>query len=122
MNLKLMLVAVGALSLLAGCSSAPQSRYAWNDYDNHLYDYQAQKISGEEMLSDLLDAVSEAEKRGVKLAPGLYAEIGTMYIRLNKPAEAPKYYRMEAETWPESASFMNTVADAIEKNLKKGAQ
>lgn len=73
------------------------------------------------MLTYLLGAVSEAEQRKVKLAPGLYAEIGTMLIRLNRPAEAPKYYRLEAETWPESAGFMNTVADAIERNLKKGA-
>ena len=122
MKLKSLLVVVGAVALLAGCSSAPKSRYAWNDYNNHMFDYQSQKISAEEMLNDLLEAQTEAEKRGVKLAPGLYAEIGTMYIRLNKPAEAPKYYRMEAETWPESAAFMNTVADAVEKSLKKEAQ
>ena len=79
----------------------------------------AQKIDNAQMLQYLLEAVEEAQKRNVRLAPGLYAEIGTMYIRMNQPAEAPKYYRLEAATWPESAGFMTTIADAIERNLAK---
>ena len=115
---KRLLIVLAALCL-AGCASGPRTHYAWNNYSNHLYDYQAQKIDNAQMLQSLLEAVEEAQKRNVRLAPGLYAEIGTMYIRMNQPAEAPKYYRLEAATWPESAGFMTTIADAIERNLAK---
>jgi hypothetical protein len=108
------LLACAAIAL-SGCSSTPSSRYAWNNYGTHLYDYEAQQIDNAQMLEFLQQAVEESKTRSVKLAPGLYAEIGTILIRMGRPAEAVQYYKLEAETWPESAPFMNALASNVSK-------
>ena len=62
--------------------------------------------------------MDEAEKRNVRLAPGLYAEIGTFYARAGKFEEALTYYELERKTWPESQGFMTALIDGIQRNLK----
>lgn len=116
MKLKTLLPVLACAALvLSGCSSGPSSRYAWNNYSTHLYDYEAQKIDNEQMLEYLKQAVEESKTRSVKLAPGLYAEIGTLLVRMGRMEEAAEYYKLEAENWPESAPFMNTLAANITK-------
>jgi len=115
---KTLLFAVMASSFaLTGCV-APKTQWAWNGYNDHLFDYYGQSITGDEYLVFLLAAVDEAEKRNVRLAPGLYAEIGTFYARAGKFEEALTYYELERKTWPESQGFMTALIDGIQRNLK----
>ena len=60
---KTLLLAVMASSFaLTGCV-APKTQWAWNGYNDHLFDYYGQSITGDEYLVFLLAAVDEAEKR-----------------------------------------------------------
>lgn len=115
---KTLLLAVMASSFaLTGCV-APQTQWAWNRYNDHLFDYYGQSITGDEYLAFLLATVDEAKKRNVRVAPGLYAEIGTFYARAGKFEEALPYYELERKTWPESQGFMTALIDGIQRNLK----
>ena len=116
----LMFIAVLGVGLLSGC--APNTRWAWNNYQDHLYDYYGQKINGEEYIARVLAAVDEAKQRNVRVAPGLYAEIGTFYARAGDFDKALSYYELERQTWPESEGFMTSLIDGIQRNLKNQSE
>lgn len=112
-------LAVLTVTLLTGCSSTPTTHYAWNDYPEIQRDRLEQKINDEAYLERLLGAVEEAQSRGVKVAPGIYADIGTFYARANQFSQAQKYYELEAQTWPESAPLMHALIDSFNRLQKQ---
>lgn len=116
MKKRLFLVIASSSLLLTGCGS--NTKWAWNNYQDHLFDYYGQSINDEEYLNFLLATIDESKSRNVRVAPGLYAEIGTRYARAGKYNEAITYYELERKTWPESQSFMTALIDGIKRNLQ----
>jgi hypothetical protein len=49
------------------------------------------------------------------MPPGLYAELGTLYLQMGEQVKAIAMYVKERDTWPESKSLM----DALIKNLRR---
>jgi hypothetical protein len=62
--------------------------------------------------------ISATEKNGQKVAPGLYAELGTLYLQGGASDKAIAMYSREREAWPESKGLM----DAMIKNLERREQ
>lgn len=119
MRKTLLIAGALACTFLTGCAPAPQTRWAWNNYQDNLYNYHQQQMTDKELYEALLGAEQEASNRGVRLAPGLYAEIGTICMKLGGSAdEVCGWYRKEAALWPESEPFMNSLIEGIERNQK----
>jgi hypothetical protein len=78
-----------------------------------MFTYAEQKITNEQMLEALLKTVELSQTNGRKVAPGIYAEIGTFYLRAGNKAEAVKYYDLEAAEWPESKDFMTKLSETL---------
>lgn len=118
-------VAVGVLCLamLAGCSTT--RHYAWHNYDTNLYRYYEHDLTAEGLLTELLKAEADATAQKKTLAPGIYADIGTMYLRLGKKVDAIRYYQKEADAWVESKPLMETLIRNLQRQStseQKGAQ
>lgn len=98
--------------LLSGCESP---RYVWNEYHTHLYDYYANTLDEKAYMQVLLDAVDQAAAGQKKVAPGLYAELGTAYRRQGDLMQARRCYAKERECWPESARLMTALIAAVDR-------
>jgi len=100
--------------ILAGCLTET-GLYRWSGYNQQLFDYYQNPETAEEFRLQMEATVLEAEKDGMRVAPGLYAEIGTLYLQKGDRTGAVSWYKKERETWPESVVLM----DALILNLEK---
>ena len=98
---------------LSGCVTQPQ--YQWGGYDSLLYAGYKDPSKMEAMMVKLESHIGELEKTNQRVAPGLYAELGTLYLQAGAPDKAIRMYTRERDTWPESQGLMN----AMIKNLER---
>lgn len=103
-------LAVGLL--LTGCATN-NNLYNWGGYDGLLY--QAYKEPGQaaEQMQKLEAHIRALEQGKQKVAPGLYADLGTLYLQAGDREKALANFRKERDEWPESITLM----DAMIKNL-----
>ena len=103
------------LAVAAGCSN---TRYAWNNYDQKLYNYYKTPAEYDQFVEALREAVEDAEAEG-RMPPGLYAEYGyVLYEKGNFPA-AIVYFRKEHDKWPESRVLMVKMIKNAEKKASQ---
>jgi hypothetical protein len=107
------LIILFASSLIAGC--AAPSLYQWGDYESMLYSGYKDPANLEVMKVKLEEHIAALESSRQKVAPGLYAELGTLYLQAGDPDQAVAMYSREREAWPESKGLM----DAMIKNLER---
>lgn len=109
---------LGCLAL-TGCAS--QALYQWGGYEDHLYAAYKDPTKVETLRIKLENVLQEAQKSGRRVAPGLYAELGTVYLQAGNRQEAIRYYGLERSTWPESTLLMTAMIQNLER-LEKGPQ
>ena len=86
-------------------SSCVQTHYAWNGYDQALYDHYKNPAEREQYIETLQIIIQRAEESG-KIPPGLYAEYGYTFYEVGSYQQAVQYFEKEAVLWPESRYFM----------------
>ena len=55
------------------------------------------------------------EQSQQKIAPGLYAELGTLYLQAGDSTKAVAMYAKEREAWPESRYLMDSLINNVAK-------
>lgn len=112
-----------ALSLVA---CAPPKMYNWGNYEQGLYKTYKDPTMAPELRGNIEEQVVFVQANGQKMAPGLYAELGTLYLEAGDKENAKKYYALERDTWPESTVLMTSLINSIDrpntKNQKKVAK
>lgn len=58
--------------------------------------------------------VGKMEQSQQRIAPGLYAELGTLYMQSGDPARAAAMFAKERGAWPESRALMEALIKSIE--------
>lgn len=106
-------LALAALAVLPGC--APKPLYQWYGYDNRLVQYYRAPQTAEQFRVAMERQFPRLEQNNQRPAPGLYAEVGTLYLERGDRVTAAKYYAKERDAWPESRFVM----EALLKNLQK---
>ncbi len=104
--------------LLAGCGNAggPRSLYYWNGtYSSSLYSYLNEEGDATEQISRLENLVQTSTQRGYKVAPGLYAHLGLLYLNNGNLGAANANFDKEVENFPESREYINFIKGS--KNL-----
>jgi hypothetical protein len=105
-----------ALTVLGGCASP--SLYNWGGYDQALYAGYKDVTKMEELRVKLEAHIGVMEKSNQKVAPGLYAELGTLHLQKGSPDIAISYFTKELTAWPESRTLMNAMIQNIERRQK----
>ena len=105
------ILVAAALLMLSGC--AQQGLYDWGNYSGLMYQNYKKPESVAANLVVLQAHVTTLEGRKARVAPGLYADLGTLYLQAGDRDRAVENYRRERAAWPESAGLM----DAMIKNL-----
>ncbi|MDO9198393.1 DUF4810 domain-containing protein [Rhodoferax sp.] len=107
---------------LTGC--AAPTLYQWGGYDQALYSGYKDPTQMETMRVKLTAHIANMEQSKQKVAPGLYAELGTLYLQAGSSDKAVGLYAQERDAWPESKGLMTAMIQNIERrqNAKKEAQ
>jgi hypothetical protein len=111
---RLALLAVAAT--LAGC--AAPGLYQWGGYEDALYAGYKDVTKMEALRVRLETHITDMETRKQRVAPGLYAELGTLYLQAGNSAKAIQNYTREREAWPESRGLMTAMIQNLERRQK----
>ncbi len=108
---------VGILLLtLTGC--AQSGLYKWGGYEQALYSSYKDPAKVEKLKTALESHISEMEASNQKVAPGLFAELGTLYLQSGSSEKAIAMYRKERNAWPESKELMSAMIQNLERRLQ----
>ena len=101
---------------LPACAQPPLHLYHWGKYEKNLY-LRATDTSEKaqaEALRMLEATINEAEQNNARLAPGVYADYGYLLFKQGRSQEALVNFKKEAELYPESKYFMDSVISRIQ--------
>jgi hypothetical protein len=105
------------LVFAAGC--APKTRYAWNEYDNKLYEHYKNPAEYDQFIRHLKEVIEDGEAAG-KVPPGIYAEYGYALYEKGDFQEAASYFKLENDKWPESRVLMTKMIQNAQMRGKLG--
>ena len=111
--------------LLAGCGNAsgPRSLYYWDGtYSSSLYSYLNEDGDATEQISRLENLLQTSTQRGYKVAPGLYAHLGLLYLNNGNLGAANANFDKEVENFPESREYINFIKGSKNLTPKKVEQ
>lgn len=114
--MKTSILAIALVLLVSGCAN--NRIYDWDNYDARLYKYYKEPASAQEFRVSMQEHFKTLESRNVRPAPGLYAELGTLYLEGGDRTTAAEYYRKERDAWPESRPMMDAMIANLQKPLK----
>ena len=70
-------------------------------------------------LAEAVEAFKPMEVGKIRLAPGLKAELGYLYMQAGAPEKAIALFKREKRAWPESAYFMDVMIRVAEGPKKE---
>lgn len=119
----LTIAAVLTVATITGCASKPQALYNYGGY-SHTY-YQLKKESSSEQLTALQEEIVkliESKDHGMtgRVPPGIYANLGYIYLQQGNPQKAVENFKMEMEIYPESRQFMELMINKVKTAENKG--
>lgn len=71
-----------------------------------------------ELRIELETQIAASEQSKQKVPPGLYAELGTLYLQGGETNAAIKLYNKERNAWPESRGMMDALIKGLERRKK----
>jgi hypothetical protein len=109
----------GALLVLGGCATPPQTRYAWGSYEELIYAAEAKPGTfAPEAQVEQLEKDREAARAAQKpLPPGWHAQLGYLYFQLGHGDLARDELVAEKTQFPEATALV----DRLLSNLAAGA-
>ncbi|WP_107824096.1 DUF4810 domain-containing protein [Campylobacter concisus] len=123
---KIGLASLGLFVLfLSGCghSNGPRSLYYWDgSYSSSLYSYLNEEGDTNEQISHLENLVQTSIQKGYKVAPGLYAHLGLLYLNNGNLGAANANFDKEVENFPESREYINFIKGSKNLTPKKVEQ
>lgn len=111
MRITLIVVLIIALTGCAGRGNL----YQWGGYEQGLYAAYKDPTQMENLRTQLEAHIAAMERAQQKVAPGLYAELGTLYLQMGAPAKAVGFYAKERDAWPESRGLMTAMIRNLER-------
>jgi hypothetical protein len=110
--MKIVYTLIAAVAL-TGCATN-RSLYDWGGYDSLLYQSYKKPENVAENMQKLEAHILKVEQGKGKVAPGLYADLGTLFLQAGNRQKALANFQKERDLWPESAGLM----DAMIKNVQ----
>jgi len=120
LHLKIILIALFGV-FLTGCATRT-GLYQWGGYDAMLYQSYKNPEKAVELRQGLELHISKMEAAKQKVAPGLYAELGTLYLQVGDAVNAVAMYTKERDAWPESRGLMDSLITNVAKRNNEKAE
>jgi len=113
-------MALAAL-VMGGCVTTTPI-YQWGGYESKLYAGYKDQTKMEELRVGLETHIAAMNASGQKVAPGLYAELGTLYLQSGDSVKARGMYSRERDAWPESKGLMGAMIQNLERQESARAE
>lgn len=120
-NIISLFLSLSFIVILSGCSSGPKPLFVYGDYSE---DYYASKKDNSpksdlKFQKSIEYAIENSEKsRSGKVAPGMYANLGYIYLKSGNTQKAIDSFIKEKVEYPEATIFMDRMIQKTE--LLKG--
>lgn len=110
-------LAIGSSLLLCACAST-SDQYYWGQYEALIYKqyHQPGEATPEVQIQQLLVDIQQAESQGKRIAPGVYAHLGSMYAAQGKLELAIAALTEEKTLYPDSTRFIDGMISRALKN------
>lgn len=99
------------------CSCVTMQQYDWGSYEEDLLHYYEDPEQKAELAENLEKLITKLEAKGQTPPPGLYAELGTLYLENHHTETAIQFYQKEHDAWPESRPLMQRLITNLEAAL-----
>jgi len=103
--------------VISGCSTKPKPLYTYGNYSESYYAFKKDVSAGtalELQKSIEFDIKNANQSRSGRVAPGMYANLGYIYLKSGKNNKAIENFNKEKAIYPESAHFMDRMIKKIE--------
>jgi hypothetical protein len=107
------------LASAALCGCATQSLYQWGGYDQALYAGYKDPQQMQALRLKLESHIAAMEQGSQKVAPGLHAELGTLYVQSGATDKAIAQYTRERDAWPESRALMTSMISNLQRRQQR---
>jgi hypothetical protein len=100
---------------IQGCATSNPPMYEWGHYEDLIYQSYAHpdKMPPEEHIAKLQADYEVAKSKNRPVPPGYYAQLGVLYFKMGKLAEAKASFASEQALYPESKQYMTRIIDKI---------
>ncbi|TWX72633.1 DUF4810 domain-containing protein [Colwellia sp. C1TZA3] len=114
--MRINILSVVLLAILAtGCANGVKPMYDYGEYSESFY--AMKKDTGEASESEwktaLEDVIQRSDNRGLRVPPGVYANLGYLYLKVNDTKKAVSYFKLEKDIYPEAVIFMNNLISKV---------
>ena len=105
------LILILLICTLSACAQ-PKPLYVYGDYSETYY--RQVKTDNEEnrlkLTASMEKAIAEADQsRTGRVPPGMYANLGYLYLKAGNPQKALSNFEQEKATYPEASHFMDRI-------------
>lgn len=110
---------ITAAAMISGCVSQPaKPLYNYGNYSDSYYAYK-KNMTPETTLAlqnSMEKVISETElSQSGRVPPGMYANLGYLYIKAGKPNDAIANFTKEKSIYPEATFFMDRIINKIQE-------
>lgn len=103
---------------MTGCATQ-RGLYQWGGYDSALYTSYKNPEAVVALQTNLEKHIAAMQSAKQKVAPGLHAELGSLYLQSGDSNRALDQYRQERQAWPESRGLMDAMIRTLESRAEK---
>ncbi|MCJ7555881.1 MAG: DUF4810 domain-containing protein [Gammaproteobacteria bacterium] len=112
---------VATLAILSGCAATvTEAGYYWGDYSQTLYKYTVDPsdVTLANHVEELENIIETSREKGLRVPPGVHAELGYIKARQGNDAAATAHYETEMSLYPESRLFLERLTVETKKGSK----
>ncbi len=105
------------IGIISGCSSVSPGGYYWGQY-SYTYHEMIKNPSSESKAKHqktLLDIITESDELGLRVPPGVHAELGNLFAMDDRMDEALNEFDKEKKLYPESKVFIERLLTSLSK-------
>ena len=90
--------------LFAGCATISEANLYWGDYSQTLYELKKNpsEATKKAHIAELEDIIQTSTDRGLRVPPGIYAELAVYSLEQGDKNKAQSLFTLEQQTYPES--------------------
>ncbi|MBN2816295.1 MAG: DUF4810 domain-containing protein [Campylobacterales bacterium] len=105
-----------SMAIMSGCTS-PKPLYNYGDYSESYYGLKKEAtaetaLEYQKALEYCIEGANES--RSGRVPPGMYANLGYLYLKAGNSAKAIESFKKEKSIYPEAVYFMDKMINKVE--------